>query len=82
MDKKTLLYLEESRKKMTPIQRLIDDLYWEYDRMSSSGQATLDKLNKIFFKMDTDQYSFVPVQWREHYAKAEQRKKEENQDEN
>ena len=50
IDKKTLLYLEESRKKMTPIQKLIDDLYWEYDRMSSSGQATLDKLNKIFFK--------------------------------
>ena len=34
---------------MTPIQKLIDDLYWEYDRMSSSGQATLDKLNKLFF---------------------------------
>ena len=33
IDKKTLLYLEESRKKMTPIQKLIDDLYWEYDRM-------------------------------------------------
>ena len=25
-------------------------------------------------KMNTDQYSFVPVQWREHYAKAQQRK--------
>ena len=24
--------------------------------------------------MNTDQYSFVPEQWREHYAKAEQRK--------
>ena len=50
MDKETLEKIEESRKKMTPIQKLIDDLYWEYDRMSSSGQATLDKLNKIFFK--------------------------------
>ena len=34
----------EQRKRMTPIQLLIDDLYWEYDRMSRSGQETLDKL--------------------------------------
>lgn len=36
-------YLEQ-RKRMTPTQLLIDDLYWEYDRMSRSGQETLDKL--------------------------------------
>lgn len=35
---------EEERKNMTEIQRLVEDLYWEYDRMSSSGQQTLDKL--------------------------------------
>ena len=35
---------EEARKNMTPLQRLVEDLYWEYDRMSSSGQQTLDKL--------------------------------------
>lgn len=34
----------EARKRMTPTQLLIDDLYWEYDRMSRSGQETLDKL--------------------------------------
>ena len=28
----------------TTLARLIDDLYWEYDRMSSSGKETLDKL--------------------------------------
>ena len=27
---------------------LITDLYWEYDRMSSSGQETLDQLAKLF----------------------------------
>ena len=26
------------------IKKFIDDLYWEYDRMSSSGTETLDKL--------------------------------------
>ena len=34
----------EQRKRMTPLQKLVDDLYWEYDRMSRSGQETLDKL--------------------------------------
>jgi hypothetical protein len=23
---------------------LVDDMYWDYDRMSSSGQETLDKI--------------------------------------
>jgi len=26
---------------------LVTDLYWEYDRMSSSGQKTLDNLAKL-----------------------------------
>ena len=26
------------------IQKLVDDLYWDYQRMSRSGQETLDKL--------------------------------------
>ena len=27
--------------------KLIDDLYWEYDRMSISGQQTLDELSNL-----------------------------------
>tara|TARA_R110000787_G_scaffold81301_1_gene176337 strand:+ start:242 stop:430 length:189 start_codon:yes stop_codon:yes gene_type:complete len=27
------------------IYKLVDDLYWDYDRMSTSGQQTLDKLS-------------------------------------
>ena len=30
--------------KKKQVCKLVDDLYWEYDRMSSSGQQTLDKL--------------------------------------
>ena len=26
------------------LKKLVDDLYWDYDRMSSSGQETLDKI--------------------------------------
>jgi len=32
-------------------KELLDDLGWEYDRMTSSGQETLDKLYKIFGMM-------------------------------
>ena len=30
--------------KSEKIQQLVTDLYWEFDRMSSSGQETLEKL--------------------------------------
>ena len=49
----TLKKIEDNRKGMTPIQRLVDDLYWEYDRMSSSGQETLYKLASLVFKNET-----------------------------
>ena len=29
------------------LRELVTDLFWEYDRMSSSGQETLDKLAKL-----------------------------------
>ena len=29
---------------MSKLKTLVDDLYWEYDRMSSSGQDTLDQI--------------------------------------
>ena len=53
INEQTLEKIEENRKGMTPIQRLVDDLYWEYDRMSSSGQQTLYKLASLVFKDET-----------------------------
>ena len=35
-------------EKQNITKSLISDLYWEYDRMSSSGQFTLDKLAKLY----------------------------------
>ena len=29
------------------LRELVDDMYWEYDRMSSSGKETLDKIAGI-----------------------------------
>ena len=34
--------LIDEKKNLT--EKYVTDLYWEYDRMSSSGQETLDKL--------------------------------------
>ena len=34
-------------------QKCVSDLYWEYDRMSSSGQETLDKL-AMWVSVETD----------------------------
>ena len=36
--------LNKFKEKELLIKKFIDDLYWEYDRMSSSGTETLDKL--------------------------------------
>ena len=36
--------------KLKRLLELIDDLNWDYDRMSSSGQETMDKINHILKK--------------------------------
>ena len=38
--------LIDEKKNLT--QKYVSDLYWEYDRMSSSGQETLDKLATLY----------------------------------
>ena len=32
------------KNKIQELQALVEDMYWEYDRVSSSGQKTLDKI--------------------------------------
>ena len=38
--------LIDEKKNLT--LKYVSDLYWEYDRMSSSGQETLDKLATLY----------------------------------
>ena len=38
--------LIDEKKNFT--QKYVTDLYWEYDRMSRSGQFTLDSLAKLY----------------------------------
>ena len=51
-------------KHLTPqqtkkVMELLDDLGWEYDRMTSSGQETLDKLYKIFGMMTNEEADWL-----------------------
>ena len=38
---------DEIQNLLTAIIHLVDDLNWDYDRMSSSGKETLDKLHDL-----------------------------------
>ena len=40
--------MKEDKRIYKQIRKLLDDLGWEYDRMTSSGQETLDELWKLF----------------------------------
>ena len=33
--------------KIKEITKLVDDLFWDYDRLTSSGKETLDKLGDV-----------------------------------
>tara|TARA_R110002096_G_scaffold73839_1_gene175024 strand:+ start:369 stop:584 length:216 start_codon:yes stop_codon:yes gene_type:complete len=39
--------LQEYDRELELVQRHVLDLFWEYDRMSSSGQSSLNKLAKL-----------------------------------
>ena len=34
-------------KKNEKLQKLVTDVYWDFDRLTSSGQETLEKLAKL-----------------------------------
>ena len=40
--------MKEDKRIYKQIRKLLDDLGWEYDRMTSSGQETLEELWKLF----------------------------------
>ena len=35
---------------MKELQELVDDMFWEYDRLSSSGQETLNEIWRIIYR--------------------------------
>ena len=38
---------ELTKKETTQLISLVDDLYWDWDRISTSGQKTLDEISKL-----------------------------------
>ena len=53
------------------IYKLVDDLYWDYDRMSTSGQQTLDKLSDA---LDFDEDAI----WAQQELLDQEQQEEEN----
>jgi len=39
--------MEFNSSEIEKLYELVGDLFWDYDRMSSSGQKTLDKLGDL-----------------------------------
>ena len=52
-------HIKLSSFKVEKVQQYLDDLGWEYDRMTSSGQETLDKLCKIFGMITTAEADYL-----------------------
>lgn len=52
-------HIKLSSTSVEKVQVLLDDLGWEYDRMTSSGQETLDKLYKIFGMMTNEEADYL-----------------------
>jgi len=46
--KKKLMENKLINEKKNFTEKYVSDLFWEYDRMSSSGQSTLDSLAKLY----------------------------------
>ena len=44
--------LHKCQDQLDKLKKLTDDLGWDYDRMSSSGQETLDEIYKVL-EMET-----------------------------
>jgi hypothetical protein len=40
--------------KLKRLLELIDDLNWDYDRMSLGGQETMDKINQIIKEIENE----------------------------
>ena len=56
---------EQEIQKIKAIQDNVKDLYWEYDRMSSCGQKSLDALAKL---TDVPTERQVQKDWKQYMA--------------
>ena len=50
-----------NKEKLKKLYKLIDDLHWEYDRMSSSGQETLDKIAELLPKQKVTKEELIAM---------------------
>lgn len=57
--------LQEYELELELVKRHVLDLYWEYDRMSSAGQKSLNKLAKLV-EVPTDME--IQKDWKQYMA--------------
>tara|TARA_R110002012_G_scaffold310443_3_gene518700 strand:- start:664 stop:843 length:180 start_codon:yes stop_codon:yes gene_type:complete len=44
------------------LQELVTDMYWEFDRLSSSGQLTLEKIAKLIGVPTEEEMNAIPLE--------------------
>tara|TARA_R110000824_G_scaffold67199_3_gene174023 strand:+ start:758 stop:937 length:180 start_codon:yes stop_codon:yes gene_type:complete len=44
------------------LQELVTDMYWEFDRLSSSGQLTLEKMAKLIGVPTEEEMNAIPLE--------------------
>tara|TARA_Y100000385_G_C12975761_1_gene586098 strand:- start:534 stop:713 length:180 start_codon:yes stop_codon:yes gene_type:complete len=44
------------------LQELVTDMYWEFDRLSSSGQLTLEKIAKLISVPTEEEMKAIPLE--------------------
>ena len=51
-------------KKINPeeLRELVTDMYWEFDRLSSSGQLTLEKIAKLIGVPTEEEMNAIPLE--------------------
>jgi hypothetical protein len=44
------------------LRELVTDMYWEFDRLSSSGQLTLEKIAKLIGVPTEEEMNAIPLE--------------------
>jgi predicted HTH domain antitoxin len=44
------------------LRELVIDMYWEFDRLSSSGQLTLEKIAKLIGVPTEEEMNAIPIE--------------------
>lgn len=52
------------KNKLRTLQELVDQMYWDWDRLSRSGQDTLDKIANLVGVVEIDPMNLKNESWK------------------